>query len=169
YIPEHEINVITINEQFNPLINFDMTWKNSLTSKVELKRARTLSLSLTNNQVTELLSNEIVFGAGYRFNEVQIIIRTGGRQQEFKSDLNVRADLSIRDNKTIMRRLVENIPEPTAGQRIISVKLSADYVLSDRFNLRLFYDRVVNKPFVALTFPTANTNFGFSIRFTLTQ
>ncbi len=169
YIPEHEINVITINEQFNPLINFDMTWKNSLTSKVELKRARTLSLGLTNNQVTELLSNEIVFGVGYRFNEVQIIIRTGGRQQEFKSDLNVRADFSIRDNKTIMRRLVENIPEPTAGQRIISVKLSADYVLSDRFNLRLFYDRIVNKPFVALTFPTANTNFGFSIRFTLTQ
>jgi cell surface protein SprA len=169
FIPRHEIHVASINEQFNPLINLDITWKNNLTSSIEFKKARILSLSLTNNQLTEVLSNEVIFGAGYRFDDVQIIIRTGGRQQEFRSDLNIRADFSIRDNKTIMRRLVEAISEPTAGQRITSIKLSADYVLSDRFNLRLFYDRLVNKPFVALTFPTANTNFGFSIRFTLTQ
>jgi cell surface protein SprA len=83
------------------------------------------------------------------------------------SDLNVRADFSIRDNRTIIRKLEENVDQITAGQRVVKINFNFDYVLSDRFNLRLFFDRIVNKPFVSLSYPTANTNIGFSIRFTL--
>jgi len=46
---------------------------------------------------------------------------------------------------------------------------TADYVLSDRFNLQIFADHTMNNPFVANTFPTSNTNFGFSLKFTLVQ
>ena len=172
FIPEHEIHSVSISEQFNPLIDFDMTWKNSLTSGVEIKKSRTLSLSLANNQLTEIFSSELVIGTGYRFDDVEIIIRTGGGQKSFKSDLNIRADISIRDNRTIIRKLTEAVPsipddQITAGQRIITIKTTIDYVLSDRFNLRFFYDRIVNKPFVSLSYPTSNTNIGFSVRFTL--
>jgi cell surface protein SprA len=169
YLPQYEIINAGINEQFSPLINIDLTWINDMTTRFEIKKSRTLGLSLANNQLTEVNSEEYVVGAGYRFNDVQIVIRTGGRQRELKSDLNLRADFSIRDNKTIIRKIVEEVDQPTAGQRILTIKVTADYVLSDRFNLRLFFDRVVNDPFVALTFPTANTNFGFSVRFTLSQ
>ena len=169
FIARNEVATATINEQFSPLINVDFSFRNSFTTRLELKKNRTLALSLSNNQITEVKSDEFTVGLGYRFDEVQLIIRIGGSERELKSDLNLRADLSVRDNKTIIRKLIEDVDQPTAGQRIVSIKTTADYVLSDRFNLRLFFDRVVNNPFVASSYPTANTNFGFSVRFTLTQ
>lgn len=170
FLPEYDIAAVSLNEQFSPLINIDMVWKNGITTRAEIKKSRTLSLSLSNNQLTQINNDEIVFGTGYRFNDLQFVIKAGGGQKEFKSDLNLRADVSIRDNVTVMRKIVEETNEPTAGQRIITIKFTADYVLSDRFNLRLFFDRIVNKqPYIARTFPTYNTNIGFSLRFTLAQ
>jgi cell surface protein SprA len=169
YIQQYEINVVTVNEQFSPMINVDMNWKNSLTTRFEWKKSRTVSLNLTSNQVADARINEIIVGAGYRFDNVQIILKTGGAQRALKSDLNIRLDLSIRDNKTLARKLVENVNQPVVGNKVFSVGASADYVLSDRFNLQIFADHSMNNPFVANTFPTSNTNFGFSLKFTLIQ
>jgi cell surface protein SprA len=169
FIPQFEINVVTINEQFSPLINVDMNWKNSLTTRFEWKKSRTVSLNLTSNQIADYRINEITVGAGYRFDEVQIVLKTGGGQKVLKSDLNLRFDLSVRDNKTVARKLVENVDQPVAGVKQFRAGLSADYVLSDRFNLQVFADHEMNNPFVANTFPTSNTNFGFSLKFTLVQ
>ena len=146
-----------------------MNWKNSMTTRFEWRKSRTVTLNLTSNQVTDARINELIFGAGYRFDNVQIILKTGGGQKALKSDLNVKFDLSIRDNKTLARKLVEDVNQPVVGQRIFSIGATADYVLSDRFNLQIFADRSMNNPFVANTFPTTNTNFGFSLKFTLVQ
>jgi cell surface protein SprA len=169
FIQQYEINVVSINEQFSPLLNVDMNWKNSLTTRFEWKKSRTVSLNLTSNQIADARINEIIIGAGYRFDNVQIVLNTGGGQKAFKSDLNLRFDLSIRDNKTLARKLVENVNQPVVGQKVFTAGLSADYVLSDRFNLQIFADHTMNNPFVANTFPTSNTNFGFSLKFSLVQ
>ncbi len=169
FIQQYEINVVAVSEQFSPLINLDFNWKSNLTSRFEWRKSRTVSLNLTSNQVTDARINELVFGAGYRFDDVQIILKTGGSQKVFKSDLNIRFDLSIRDNKTIARKLIENVNQPVAGIKVFTIGATADYVLSDRFNLQLFADHTINNPFVATTFPTSNTNFGFSLKFTLAQ
>jgi cell surface protein SprA len=169
YVQQYEINVVTISEQFSPLINIDMNWKNSLSTRFEWKKSRTVSLNMTSNQVADARINELIFGAGYRFDNVQIILRTGGGQRALKSDLNLRLDLSIRDNKTLARKLIENVNQPVVGNKIFTVGATADYVLSDRFNLQIFADHTLNNPFVATTFPTSNTNFGFSLKFTLIQ
>lgn len=169
FVSLYEINLVTINEQFSPLLNIDMNWKNSLTTRLEWRKSRTIALNLTSNQVADARSNEIVIGAGYRFDKVQIILKTGGRQRALESDLNVRFDLSVRDNKTIVRKIIENVNQPVVGSKVITIGTSADYVLSDRFNLQIFADHTLNNPFVASTFPTSNTNFGFSLRFTLIQ
>jgi cell surface protein SprA len=169
FIPHYDISSVAINEQFNPLVNIDVTWNNNFTSRAELRKTRIVSLSLANNQISELLSEEIIMGIGYRFRDVQLIYRTAGTQRQLRSDLNLRADLSVRENLTIVRRLAEEGIQPTAGQIIISVNASADYVISNRFDLRVFFDRVVNKPIVSLSYPTTNTSVGFSLRFTLIQ
>ena len=83
------------------------------------------------------------------------------------SDLNVRADVSIRDNITVIRKVVEEVNQATAGQRTVSVRVNCDYAINERLTLRAFYDRIVNKPVISTSFPTANTNAGLSIRFTL--
>jgi cell surface protein SprA len=169
FIQQYEINVVTINEQFSPLINIDMNWKNSLTTRFEWRKSRTVALNLTSNQIADARINELIIGAGYRFDNVQIILKTGGGQRALKSDLNLRFDLSIRDNKTLARKLVEDVNQPVVGNKVFSAGITADYVLSDRFNLQIFADHSMNNPFVANTFPTSNTNFGFSLKFTLIQ
>jgi cell surface protein SprA len=163
FIPEWDATAVSINEQFSPLFDLNMDWKNSLTTRIEFKRSRTLALSTTNNQINENNNKELVVGAGYRFNQVQIIVSG----KEFKSDLNVRADFSIRDQRTVIRKLAEDTDQITAGQRIMSIKTTFDYVLSDRFSLRFFFDQRINRPFVSLAYDTSNTNLGFSIRFQL--
>ncbi|MBN1186330.1 MAG: cell surface protein SprA [Bacteroidales bacterium] len=167
-IPGISIQSVSINEQFAPLIGMDMTWNNNLTTRLEFKKSRNIALSLSNSLVTELKTNEYVVGIGYRFEEVQIIInnqRTG--QKEFKSDLNVRGDFSIRDNKTMLHNLLEDSHDIQSGQKVYSVALNADYMLSDSFNLRFFIEKDINKPHTSLSFPTQNFNIGFSVRFTL--
>ncbi len=170
FLPMYEINVVSINEQFSPLINIDMNWKNSLTTRLEWRKSRTVSLNLTSNQIADARVNEIIIGAGYRFDEVQIVLKTvGGGQRALRSDLNLRLDFSVRDNKTLARKLIEDVNQPVVGQKVFTVGTTADYILSDRFNLQIFADHSMTNPFVANTFPTSNTNFGFSLKFTLVQ
>ncbi|WP_171596877.1 cell surface protein SprA [Marinifilum caeruleilacunae] len=167
FLPLYEANSISINEQFNPLINVDMIWKNNFSTSFEIKRTRNLILSLSNTQLTEVASNEVIFGMGYRFDNFGMIIGSGSRQKKYNSDLNLRGDLSIRKNSTIIRKIVDEVDQLTSGQKVVTLKFSADYVLSNRFNLRLYYDRIVNTPYVSLSYPTTTTEFGASIRFTL--
>lgn len=169
FIPEFDISMISISEQFSPLINLEVIWENDISTHAEIRKSRIVSLSLANNQLSELTSNEWIFGVGYRFRDVQLIFRTGGTQRVLSSDLNIRGDLSIRENKTVVRRLAEGNLQPTAGQTIFSIKFSADYIISERFDVKLFFDRMVNKPIVQLSYPMATTNIGFSLRFTLIQ
>ncbi|NTW23772.1 MAG: cell surface protein SprA, partial [Lentimicrobium sp.] len=169
FIPENRIDIVTLTEQFSPLFGIDMTWNNSLISKIEFKKSRNLSLSFTNNQLTEVSSQEIVFGLGYRFKDVKLNLSSGGRKQQLKSDLNVKMDLSIRDNKTVLRRLDEAINQISTGNRMVSINTSADYVINQRFNIRLFFDKTITNPFVSSQFYNSTTNAGVSLRFTLAQ
>ena len=162
-----EISQVTINEQFSPLFKLDMTWKNSLLTKIEIKRSRVIALSLANNQITETGSQEYIMGVGYRFKDVEFNFLSGGRGKKMSSDLDLKLDLNIRNNKTVIRKVIEEQQQLTMGQQIISIKFSADYVMNQRLNIKLFYDRVVTNPFVSTTFPGAITNAGFSLRFTL--
>ena len=94
---------------------------------------------------------------------------SGGRRQQLKSDLNIKADLSIRDNKTVLRRLDEAINQISTGNRMVSINTSADYVINQRFNIRLFFDKTITNPFVSNQFDNSTTNAGISLRFTLAQ
>ncbi|NJO68206.1 MAG: cell surface protein SprA [Bacteroidetes bacterium] len=163
-----EINSVSINEQFGPLLNVDITWKNSLLTRFEYRKSRNIVLSLSSYQITETSNNDIVIGSGYKFKDVQFIVKSGDGQRSFKSDLNLTADVSIRDNKVIVRKL-DGDPQAAQGQNAVSIKFAADYNLSESFNLRFFYDRMVRNPFTSQSYPTADTNIGFSVRFTLVQ
>ncbi len=168
FIGPNDINTVSISEQFSPLINVDITWINDFETRAELKTSRNLALSFSNNQITEVLSNEMVFGVGYRFTRMDLIVKTKKSQKAYSNDLNVRADLSFRKNKTILRKIVEADEQLTAGQGSVTLKSTADYMLSDRFQLRLYFDKILNNPYKG-SYKTSNTNFGVSFRFTLAQ
>lgn len=172
YIPKYDLSVISIMEQFSPLFGVDVTFKNNISSKIEYKKSRNLSFSFINNQLTEIRNDEFVLGLGYRIQDVSFsFISAGGRGQSkrMKSDLDLRADFSIRSNKTILRRIDEDINQISAGQKAVSVNLSADYMINQRFNVRVFFDKVINNPFVSNQYRTANTKGGITLRFSLNQ
>ena len=160
-----DVNLVSINEQFNPLISMDMVWANNLTTHWDINRRRDVSLSLVNAQLSETSGNEIVLGLGYRFGNLPIFLKS----KQLNNDINVQFDFSILKNNTIIRRITENVDQLTAGEKVMSIKVSADYTFNNRLNLRLFYDRKVDTPYLSLSYPTTNTNFGLSIRYTLMQ
>ena len=167
FISEFQIDQINITEQFAPFLKLDLTMKNSMTTRFEYKKDRTISLSLSNSQVTEVKGYEYIVGVGYRVQGVQLMFDSGSGKKQVSSDLDLRADISIRNNKTIIRRIEEESNQPTSGQSLITLKFSADYVVNNRVNLKLFYDQVVTDYVVSSSFPTSNTNVGVSLRFTL--
>ncbi|WP_430812774.1 MULTISPECIES: cell surface protein SprA [unclassified Carboxylicivirga] len=168
-IMEYDINAITVTDQFNPLIGVNITWTNAITTRAEIKKARTMSLSMGNNQVIENFNDELVIGLGYRFDKMNLIFGKGSSQKSISNDLNIRADFTIQDNISFVRKIQEDYGQVTAGMKITSVKFTADYALSERFNMQLFYDTKVNKPYVSLSYPITNSNFGVSFRFSLAQ
>lgn len=170
FIPQISASSVSITEQFGPLVGVDVTLINSISTKFELRKSRNILLSLSNNQLTETSSDEFVAGAGYKISDFKFFIKDmAGGQKSYKSDLNLRADVSIRDNKTILRRFTDEGDQPSQGQKVVTIKFSADYLISDKFTMRMFFDRIVNTPLVNISYPTATTNFGFSLRFSLAQ
>lgn len=169
YFSKYEIGQVTLSENFSPLVKVDMTFENSFTARVELKKKRTITMGLNNNQLTEANESELVIGSGYRFKDVSLNVKTAGRQRKISSDLDLKLDFSIRNKEVLIRKLIEDVDQVTAGQQTISMKFTADYVVNSRLNLRLFFDKIITNPFVSNQFPGATTNGGFSIRFTLAQ
>ena len=167
YHVKREISQVTINEQFSPLFKVDMVFKSSFLTKLEFKRSRVLSLSLANNQLTETGSQEYVFGIGYRIKDLEFKLFSSGRSRKIASDLDLKVDLNIMNNKTVIRKIIEDVEQITMGQQVIKINFSADYVITQRLNLKIFYDKVITNPFISTTFPGAITNAGFSLRFTL--
>jgi cell surface protein SprA len=167
FMPEKEVSNVTISEKFSPLISVDVNFDFGLTARFETRKSRNISLSLSNNQLIEMITDELIFGAGWRIEDLPINISVGGKSTGFKSDLNIRADFAIRDNMTIIHKLDQNADQITAGQKNTSIKLSADYNLSEKFNLRFYYDQTINAPRVSTSWRTSNTQVGFSLRFTI--
>lgn len=175
FFPEKNVLMASITEQFSPLINIDAAMKNNITARFEIKTNRDLSLSTQNSQITEISGREFTVGGGYVIKNVELPFTIQGLgNKKFKSDLTIRCDISIRTNKTVVRKIpneTEELLAPilSAGQRSVNIKTSADYVLNQSITVRLFFDRIGNNPFVSNQFPNSNTNFGLSLRFTLNQ
>jgi cell surface protein SprA len=167
FIPRYTFQQVTIAEQFAPLFGIDMTFKNSLQARFEVKRDRTLTLSYANIQVTEVRGNEYIAGLGYKIKKVKLPFVT--TKKKITSDLNLKADFGMRKNYTILRKLVENANQPSAGNTTVTAKISADYNINERFNISVFANKTINTPFVSTSFPNSNFEAGFKVRFTLSQ
>lgn len=169
YIFYEQINSVSIAEQFSPLLKVDVSLQKGIQFNAEVKKDRNLALSFANNQLTEVKGTELVFGTGYRWKNLELKnpFKKDKNKKGIKSDLNLKADFSIRQNLTVIRKIVEEVTQPTAGQTIYSLKTSADYQITQRITARLFYDWIFTNPRISTSFKSSNTNAGMSIRFSL--
>ena len=168
YIPYFQVPNITITEQLNPLIGFDASFKNNLTARFEYRKSRTVSLSLIDYQVSETKSTDYAFGLGYRIRGLRLPFAILG-VRTLKNDLNMKMDISLRDDKTSNNYLGQNVDITTRGQKVVTISPSIDYIVSDKLTLRFFYDRRQSIPYVSSSYPITTTRAGMTLRFIFAQ
>jgi len=169
FIPKQEILGVTLSEDFSPLLGFNIVWVNTLQTRLEYKKNRSLNLSMTNNQLIENYTGEWSIGLGYRFDKMDLIFKARDGKRPMSSDLNLRVDIGLRDNFSIIRKIEEEVNQITAGQKMMTFKFTADYVLATNFNVQVYYDRQGNSPYISTGYPITNNNFGVSFRLSLAQ
>ncbi|MBE9490308.1 MAG: cell surface protein SprA [Bacteroidetes bacterium] len=156
---------INLMEQFSPLIKVDFEMKNSLKILAEIKKDRLLSLSFDNNLLTEIQGSEFIIGLGYRFKDVKIRSQIAGPKQIVKSDLNMKADISVRENKTIIRYLDLDNNQVISGQTIWSFKYSADYAFSKALTAIFYFDYSFSEYAISTAFPQTTIRSGLTLRY----
>jgi cell surface protein SprA len=157
---------VNLVEQFNPLIRMDFELKNSLKILTEIKKDRALSMSFDNNLLTEVRGIEYVIGLGYRFKDVVFSSKLADNPTGIiKSDIIMKADLSYRDNKTIVRYLDYDNNQLAGGQNVWAVKLTADYSFSKNLTAIFYYDHAFSKAVISTSFPLTNVRSGFTLRY----
>jgi len=196
YTARYEIPQVVINEQFQPLFGIDVKLKNEMTFKADVKRARTLSMSFIDYQLSETKSEGYTLGFGYRIKNVNIPFLTGKKKLDGKSkrkskkkkkattpptpppssggaaptsnDLVFKFDFEVRDDITIAHILDSpNAAQPTRGARTISINPQVEYALNKRLKLRLFADYRKTVPKTSQSFPITTLNTGVTVQFSL--
>ena len=167
YIPYFLVPNISISEQFVPLIDIDMQFTNNLTARFEYKKSRTVSLSLIDFQVSESRSTEFTIGAGFRKRGAFSWIKFRGKP--LQNDASFRLDVGLRDDITANSRLDQDQALPTNGQKVITINPTVDYVISNRVNLKLYFEQRRVEPKISTSPPITTTRAGIQIRISLAQ
>ncbi|ULC60957.1 cell surface protein SprA [Flaviramulus sp. BrNp1-15] len=156
---------INLSEMFSPLVRLDFEMKNSVKILAEIRKDRLLSLSFDNNLLTEVLGNEYIIGLGYRIKDLRIRSKLAGPQKRIVSDLNMKADISVRDNKTIIRYLDLENNQITSGQTIWGLKYSADYAFSKNLTGIFYFDYTFSEYAISTAFPQTTIRSGLTLRY----
>ncbi len=158
-------STITLTEQFSPLVRLDFEMKNSVKILAEIKRDRALGLSFDNNLLTEIKGDEYIIGLGYRIKDLTFATNFGGKRTILKSDLNFKADFSLRRNETVIRYLDIDNSQTTAGQDLYGLRFTADYALSKNLTALFFYDHTFSTFKISTAFPQTTIRSGFTLRY----
>ncbi|MEH6407688.1 MAG: cell surface protein SprA, partial [Leeuwenhoekiella sp.] len=156
---------INLVEQFSPLIRLDFEMQNSVKILAEIRKDRALSLSFDNNLMTEINGNEYIIGLGYRLKDLTFATSVGGKKTILKSDLNFKADLSLRQNETVVRYLDIDNNQVTSGQDIYGLRFTADYALSKNLTAIFYYDHSFATYAISTAFPQTTIRSGFTLRY----
>ena len=169
----YNISTVSINESFSPLIGIDVTTNNNLTLGTKFIQSRVLNLSLTAIQMVETYTQEVAFNVGYKILNFKPF--NGGKKaskskKDNGNDVNIRADFSFRNSSSICRSIDKGTTQATSGNKSFNYSLTADYAYSKMLTFSLYFDRQKSIPLISTnSYPTTTTDFGVSMRFSLTR
>jgi cell surface protein SprA len=93
--------------------------------------------------------------------------KDGGGKTE--SDVTFAIDFSIRDDINSNSRLDQTNAFATGGQKVITIRPTIDYVLSNRVSLQFYFDQRRVTPYISNSAPQVNTRAGVQVRISLAQ
>ncbi|MHB1146850.1 MAG: T9SS outer membrane translocon Sov/SprA [Lutibacter sp.] len=165
YINKTIFTNVNLLEEFSPLIKVDMKMKNSVSFSGRINKDRGLTLNFNNNTITQIKGTEYVVGMGYRIKDLAMKFRFGGELTKLKGDLDLKADVSLRDNETIIRAIDKDNDQVTGGQRLLSLKFFADYAVSKNLTTSFYFDQSSSQYAISTTFPRQSVSSGLSVRY----
>jgi cell surface protein SprA len=165
YINPFTFSQVGYVESFAPLVGIDVTMRNNMQFGVQYNRNRMLLLGLVNHTLTEDSNTEYVVRLGYIVRNFRLGNANGGGNNK-GADLNIRGDISLRDSRTSIMNILLDDSQVTGGQRLMNIKLSADYNVSQNLNLRVFYEQMTSKYKISTAFPLSTVRAGISATFT---
>ncbi|MEM6734522.1 MAG: cell surface protein SprA [Bacteroidota bacterium] len=166
--PVYFIGQVIISEQFAPLIGFNVRTQNNISTRVEFRKSRNLSLNTSNAQVAETKNNDITIDFGYSKVGWKLPFRWQGRTVTLKNDITFRIAASIRDSKTVQRR-VSGESDITNGNFSYQFQPTVTYKINNQLDFTFYLERNVTNPRFGNTFKRATTAGGFQLRFSLSQ
>lgn len=176
FIPYFLVPNITIEEQFAPLLGIDFSLTNQLAVRFEYIKSRTLSLSLIDYQLSEMRSSGINLNASWRirgfslpFNINLFNKSSDTTSKRAESDVKFTIDFSVTDNITSNSRLDQANAFATQGQKVITINPSIDYVLSNRIQLKFYFDQQRTIPYISSSAPMVTTRAGVQVNISLAQ
>ena len=171
FIPYFLVPNITIQEEFSPLIGVDLTTVNQTNIQFSYKKSRQLSLSLLDYQLSEVKSTEFDFGATIRKKGVNLPFKIPGfkKMDPKGNDLNIGLNFAFRNDSQSNSQLDQANAYSTGGQKTITIQPNIDYVLSNRIDLKLYFDQERIIPYISTSAPVTNTRAGIDIRISLAQ
>jgi cell surface protein SprA len=134
---------------------------------MEYRKTRQLSLSLVDYQLAENRSTELTIGADWRVKGMPLIKKIG--RMKLENDVTFKLDFSYRDEATANSKLDQNTSFGTAGQKVIRINPSIDYVVNSRIRASLFFQQDRTIPKIATTAPITNTRAGLQLTISLAQ
>jgi cell surface protein SprA len=165
YVPPVSMEGVQITEQFNPLIRVSVNMVNSFQFNFSIQKNRTLTLSFSNNQLTETTRDGFTIGTGYRFKDVAFNVRFADKVHKLKSDIVVQLNLTYNSNKTNIRKINQNISQISSGSSVWIVELSGEYTLTTNLTLKAFFQTNINTPYISNSYPNSTTKGGLTVRF----
>jgi cell surface protein SprA len=92
------------------------------------------------------------------------------KSKGFAHDLNLRLDISYRQQASITRDIATVTSTATSGNNAFKLAFAADYSLSKLLTMSFYYDRQSNNPLLSSSsYPTVTQDFGISMKFSLTR
>lgn len=166
----YNISSVAITERFSPLIGVTTTLKNDLSLNAEFRETRTLTLNTSAGQVVEATQRGITAGVGYKIVGFNSVLKIKGKQQGISNDLTINGDFSYTLNQALIRKIENAYTQATSGSRTISFNLAANYILSKKMTVGMYFEHQINTPLVSSSaYPTTNTAFGLSFNFSLAR
>nr|WP_262908779.1 cell surface protein SprA [Chryseobacterium turcicum] len=166
YINPYTFSQVSYTESFSPLIGVDVTMRNNMQFGIQYNKTRSMILGLVNHSLTEDAYSEYVVRLGYIVRNFRLGTNNQRGARAKGSDLNIRGDISLRDSQTSIMNILLNDSQITGGQKLMNIKLSADYNVSENLNLRLFYEQMTSKYKISTAFPLSTIRAGISATFT---
>ena len=168
----YNIGTASINESFSPLFGVDVTMHNNLSLGAKYVKSRVLNLSVTAIQLVETHSKELVFNAGYKIVNLKMLgaSNKATKNNKVSNDLNLRASFSFKNMTSLCRSIDRGTTQATSGNESFNYSLSADYTYSQMLNMSFFFERKKTIPLISSSsYPTTTTDFGVSLKFSLTK